>query len=632
MLAAVSNTKLIGRDIHEKNRPATSLELFYDLIFVVAIASLCLLNPALAASDGKEATDITQRFMSARISYTNPLALEQQNVTADKILAGKLDSLFFHPPETAGWLDREALWYSTDLPVDMLSGNRYMLELPYVLSRVSLWYKTANDEVLPIQASTGTTPVFFLPDSGGKDLQLLINIAGNTPAIFKAVLWPEETWSEHQQRLVLWQGLIIGVLVALMLYSVSLFIITRESSYIYYLVHLFFLSLLLIDIAGLRQIYTNLPGLSVTYLAMATAAGVMFCNRFLKLRTLSLPAWWLGIFISIATVFLGVLNLSPAQIIPDKYIFLGIIGLSGIAVAFYLALSIFVYVKADKTARFLIPAFTALAVVFCVYIYSLSRGELPATPIHLIVEFVVLLEAFLISLALADRNRLSNFSRNYGSSRTIGAQKLFSRQVIHMQETERERFSNTLHDSIGHGLLVLKNNLHALEKNNFDSPDICANIKTLTEQCGNVLADVRDLSHDLHPHTLRKLGLEAAIESTVELAFSQQAIDWVVKTDIDENLLQEEQKIAVYRIIQEAVNNVLRHSEANEVILSVTCDENELSIEIKDDGKGIPDDQTIEEGIGFSTMSGRAELLGGWMKVISSETQGTILKFGIPLK
>ena len=461
---------------------------------------------------------------------------------------------------------------------------------------------------------------------------MVVRVAGGAPVLFKALLWKKAAWDEQQQWLFVWYGSIFGAVGALLIYNLFLSIALREISYVYYILYLSFMALLVMDISGLRKLYTPFQDFSLAYLAMASAFGLAFCNRFLELRTLFPAAWWLSMVIIVLDVFLGLQNFSSIRFIHGYYVLLGVLGLSGIAAIYYLIAPIYAYLKGVRPARFLIASFAVITAAFYLYIAKLLGADYPEMATHRIIEIAIISEALLLSLALADRINLLNREKNLVEQQAMKSQKLFSQRFIEVQELERESFSSTLHDAIGHGLLLLKQNLHAVARSKSFSDTDRKQLDSLIEQCSDVLEDVRDLSHDLHPHTLRRLGLKAAIESTMESAFSCYGIDWVANISLEEEQLREEQKIAIYRVIQEAINNVLKHSGAQEVILSIDSTDNEILLEIKDDGKGIPPRGNIENGIGFSTMKGRVQLLGGWMKIRSSESQGTKLQFEIPLK
>lgn len=607
----------------------------------VLLCCLCLISKNALSGDGVASINITQHFKSSRIEYQSPSDKNKYTAVAEAIVTGKHDRVFTHPPETTGLLVHEALWYKATLPAGMLAGDRWVLEIPYALSSVKMWYAGNNGIATPLQSGAAidpetrkkktATPSFTLPDNVHQDIHLVVRIVG-VPVLFKALLWNQEAWNEHQHHLLVWYGIIFGVVGALLLYNLFLSIALKEISYFYYVLYLSFMALLVMDISGSQALYTTFQEASLTWLSLASAFGLAFCNRFLGMRALSPVFWWFSIFVIVADVFIGMQVYLPITVIPSPYILLGVLSFSGIAVVYYLIAPIYAYFKGMRPARFLIVAFAVITGAFYLYISKLLGADFPDMPTHRIVEIAIISEALLLSLALADRINLLNSAKESAEKQAMNSQKLFSRLFVHAQEVEREHFSNTLHDAIGHGLLVLKQNLHTLASNDALPDSEREQTESLIGQCREILEDVRDLSHDLHPHILRRLGLKDAIESTMEKALSSQEIDWVAKITIAEDRLQEEQKIALYRIVQEALNNILKHANAREVILTIHGSAYEIAMQIKDDGSGVPPGKNIEKGIGFTTMKGRVQLLGGWMKMKSSAAHGTKLQFGMPLK
>ncbi len=608
----------------------------------VLLCILCLTSKNSLSGDGVTPTNITQYFQSARVEYQASSDQNEYTAVAEAIFAGKHDRQFMHPPETTGLLAHEALWYKATLPVDMLSGGRQVVEIPYALSSVQMWYMENEGIVTSLQSAAAidpespggktATPSFLLPDKLHQDVHLLVRVAGVAPVQFKMLLWNQPAWGKHQHRLLVWYGIVFGVVGALLLYNLFLSVALKEISYFYYVLYLSFMMLLVIEISGLRAPYTTSQEASLTYLSLASAFGLAFCNRFLGLRTLSPVAWWFSMAVIGADVFFGMQPYLPVTLVPTPYIILGVLSLSGIAAAYYLLAPIYAYFKGVRPARFLIVAFSVITAAFYLYISRLLGADFPDIPTHRIIEIAIVSEALLLSLALADRINLLNSAKESAEKQATNAQQVFSRLFVHAQERERERFSNTLHDAIGHGLLVLKQNLRTLSSSKTFPDSEHEQAESLIQQCGEILEDVRDLSHDLHPHTLRRLGLKDAIESTMEQALALRKIDWMANISIVEDQLQEEQKIALYRILQEALNNILKHANAREVILTIHNSANEIIMQIKDDGNGVSAGKNIENGIGFITMKGRIQLLGGWMKLESSEAHGTKLQFGMPLK
>lgn len=202
----------------------------------------------------------------------------------------------------------------------------------------------------------------------------------------------------------------------------------------------------------------------------------------------------------------------------------------------------------------------------------------------------------------------------------------FSKQLIHLQEDERKRIASELHDSLGQDLLVIKN-LALLNKNKNDQFDEISKI------AGDVIDDVRRISYNLHPYQLDRLGLTKAIASMFNNIQQVSKIRFGVNIDNVDGLFNKEKEINIYRIIQECVSNILKHSSAAEAIVSVKKTVNKLMIEIADNGKGFNLEASKSEakGFGLKSLENRVGLLGGSINFGSSLNYNTEIKIEIPI-
>lgn len=202
----------------------------------------------------------------------------------------------------------------------------------------------------------------------------------------------------------------------------------------------------------------------------------------------------------------------------------------------------------------------------------------------------------------------------------------FSGQLIQSQEDERKRIASELHDSLGQDLLVIKN-LALLNKNKDDQ------FEEISKTASVALDEVRRISYNLHPYQLDRLGLTKAIQSMFLNIKDATTIKFDLQVDTIENLLSKDKEINIFRIIQECVNNILKHSEASAAAVNVQSIENQIRIEIADNGKGF-DFQSAKEqskGLGLKNLINRVSLLDGEIDFISSDVFATIVKIKIPV-
>ncbi len=217
-------------------------------------------------------------------------------------------------------------------------------------------------------------------------------------------------------------------------------------------------------------------------------------------------------------------------------------------------------------------------------------------------------------------------------------QEEFSQQLIELQEAGRKRLAADLHDGLGQDLLVASNELQRfLEEKNLASQELNQVATLLQDSIDNV----REIASNLHPHQLDRLGFRAAIEAMTEnlSRVSRLAIDR--SCDNIDHVMPKEVEIHVYRIIQEALANVVRHASAKKVNLQVRKTSGSIEVTITDDGKGFnmgeakarkpsPRSPGTTHGFGLSSMSERARIIGATLTIDSAPGSGTTVHISVP--
>jgi signal transduction histidine kinase len=205
-------------------------------------------------------------------------------------------------------------------------------------------------------------------------------------------------------------------------------------------------------------------------------------------------------------------------------------------------------------------------------------------------------------------------------------------QVTAAQEEERQRIARELHDGLGPDLASLNIRLLTVRKLlEREGHPVASEIEELAEQVQASIRDIRRLIHDLRPVALDELGLVPALRE--HLARCRQEHDLAIEfvADVGERLPVALES-ALFRIIQEAVNNVLRHAQAQHVFVALTRDADQVKLRVADDGQGF-DTQLPRSGrhVGLWSMRERVEQLGGQFEVHSAPGQGTSVTTVVPL-
>lgn len=204
---------------------------------------------------------------------------------------------------------------------------------------------------------------------------------------------------------------------------------------------------------------------------------------------------------------------------------------------------------------------------------------------------------------------------------------------IEIQEKERQRIAQDLHDDVGQKLNLISMNLHRLKKmENGMVSDETNEILLLTD---GVIDRVRKISHQLMPPVLEKFGLISGIE---EMAFSfnkTKAVKVDFKTNIERGAddFPELERLNLYRICQELLSNAIKHGKANFIRIRLLDNDESIQLFFSDDGIGFQEDALQhKKGMGVMNIENRVEMLRGTMNIVSNANQGVEFEITLPKK
>ncbi|MEO8398961.1 MAG: PAS domain S-box protein [Ignavibacteriaceae bacterium] len=213
--------------------------------------------------------------------------------------------------------------------------------------------------------------------------------------------------------------------------------------------------------------------------------------------------------------------------------------------------------------------------------------------------------------------------------------KILSRRLIEAQESERRIIAHELHDEIGQTLTAIKINLQAVDKLT-TSKKLKSHLVDSVELVEHSLELVRNLSLDLRPSMLDDLGLVPALRWYLHKQMQRSGIKIKINSVEFRNELSSEIEVTCYRVTQEAINNVIRHSNAKNVKVELNIFDNHLRLFIQDDGDGFNVSDARKKAlngnsIGVLGMQERAELVGGELAIYSSSKKGTKIIASFPI-
>ena len=215
--------------------------------------------------------------------------------------------------------------------------------------------------------------------------------------------------------------------------------------------------------------------------------------------------------------------------------------------------------------------------------------------------------------------------------------KAINSRAISAQEEERKRISHWLHDDTGQALANLILQLERLEPRLPENdPETRERVVAARQLAVESLAGLRKIIHGLRPSILDDLGLVPAIRWYARTNLEEAGIQTTVQAPDICPTLPPELNITLFRIAQEAINNIVRHSQARQADITIVCGEKEISLCIKDDGRGFTVADDTDEAIrkrhwGLIGIQERLERIGGSLNLASEPGQGTLLQINAPL-
>jgi len=241
--------------------------------------------------------------------------------------------------------------------------------------------------------------------------------------------------------------------------------------------------------------------------------------------------------------------------------------------------------------------------------------------------------------------------------RARGAQERFSRQLLDSQEQERKRIAAELHDSLNQTLVIIKNRA-LLGLKTPENPDrALGQLEEIAGAATQAIEEVKEIAYALRPYHLDRLGLTKAIADLLDRVADVQGLKITADLDDIDGVFAPESEINLYRIVQESLNNIIKHAQASTAQVTIRRAAEKMEITIQDDGRGFSiEDGGLQNadhkarksplqltprsairhpqsgGFGLIGLTERARMLGGQMTIQSTPGQGTTINLSITLK
>jgi signal transduction histidine kinase len=243
------------------------------------------------------------------------------------------------------------------------------------------------------------------------------------------------------------------------------------------------------------------------------------------------------------------------------------------------------------------------------------------------------LDSLLIILSLAIY--IAFFIQNIRLRKSRERHREFSHSLIDLQEKERKRIAAELHDSIGQNLLIIKNSALIGLRLKKNPSKMAKRLTEISDYASQTLQDIRKVSQNLRPVLLDRLGLTESLLNLVGTISSATSIQTTASIDRVDNLLNKESEINVFRIVQESLNNIVKHSQATHAEIRIKKDAQKIRILITDNGKGMDTSSSMinaNTGMGLLGIAERINMLNGTWQITSVSGNGTSIQIEIPYK
>ncbi len=254
-------------------------------------------------------------------------------------------------------------------------------------------------------------------------------------------------------------------------------------------------------------------------------------------------------------------------------------------------------------------------------------NERKTTIITLLIVFTLL--AGLLGYSYYKRYQLKQEARRQAD--VLHQQELASKAILDAEEQERQRIARDLHDGVGQMMSAARMNLSAVEEDSLLLPPHGQNgLQTVLSLIDASLKEVRAVSHSMMPNALLKRGLAGAVREFIEQVDKRKLAIRLHTEGLNERIDQTVESM-LYRIVQECINNVIKHAKATQLDISLTRNGSGIEGMIEDNGQGfLLADIDKKDGIGFKNIRSRIEFLKGNIEWSSAPQQGTLIAFRVP--
>ncbi|HJW15881.1 MAG TPA: 7TM diverse intracellular signaling domain-containing protein [Flavisolibacter sp.] len=469
-----------------------------------------------------------------------------------------------------------------------------------------------------------------------KPLQLLLLVDKRNEQLHLPLnFFTDDEFMIYNRQNNMLQGLLVGISVFILLFTLFLYFNMRDRLYVYYTLYVLMVAGYIFTDFGLSFmfLYPDHPGIAdyirpftislapIFYILFARA--LLEVNKhFPRIYQFTNGFTWFYL-LSFVLAFTVIPNTGMIRIF--WLVFMQVLMvLSIIPVFVFAALG---YRKKIRYAGYIFFASLLFTISSQVYMQYIT-GNLPDTLItRNAVNLGFSVEICLLALALSLRFKNYKLHAEELLVELNRRQENIFKTVSEYQEKEMKRLSGLLHDSIGAGLSSIKFNLEALGDKPMENASL---LRHTIDDVSTLTDEVRNISHSLSPVILQKKGLMQAVKDLITQYNRTGKIHIYFESigSLEASAFQNE--LLVFRILQELMQNAVKHAHATEVLIQVMLEPELISIFVEDNGRGF-DKGSLKEGLGFSQIKGLVTFVNGRFEVDSQVNKGCRISIEFPI-
>jgi signal transduction histidine kinase len=519
--------------------------------------------------------------------------------------------------------------YVDSLQFYILKGNNHLKEYP----KKGLYFESRD-------------PNHFLSNKYAYTYPFTLNKKDSIEIFIKAIVndgsfqvinkvWTEKAYELRKKDIKVRTSYLLGFtgfIILILIMSVVMFLFSKKLMYLYYVgfVLVVFINLLCLRHLISPVIIQDLFLFGNNFLEMLGYLQVffmlMYANEFFSFKKKQPRFYFLLNYLALTVLTIFVFGLFLREL-PWFYKFSSFVSKSliGVVSIIIYCMALYLVVKKEKMAYYFVVAYFPLLTFVIHFILTALKLTNSYNPIQW--EFVIFFEIVVLAIAMAHKYFIV-ISDNSNYQKVIIQQKEEGMiAVLSAHEEERDRIAKDLHDGVVQqiGSVLLR------ARNVFSESNLMHKKESqeLLQSLENSNEDLRTISHQMMPRTLKEFGLVSAIDDLLNKSLSFSNVNFVFEHFNIQSRIEKKHEIVLFRILQELVNNIIKHSEATKVNVQLFKAKDAIILLVEDNGKGFDVSKTTD-GIGVRNIFSRIESVKGVVNFESNRNKGTLVTVKIP--